>query len=109
MLPGFKFSHQKPSIIVMTDASIEAWGAHCSVLLVQGRQKPTRINTSYPQTGTRSSVDCFKGCSPLHDMCSDSDGQHIYPTLHQQIRRNQIGPALSDNMGNATVVFAEQD
>ena len=76
-----------------------------------GEMETTPEYTSYQCPGTPGSVECFKGFSPLREgqMCSYSDGQHISPSLHKQLRRNQVSPALPDNMGNASVVLGEQN
>jgi ribonuclease HI len=40
LMEGISFPLKKPSIIVTTDASLTAWGAHCGSLTVQGKWKP---------------------------------------------------------------------
>jgi len=75
-----------------------------------GSMETTPTKISHQSPGTFSSVECFKGFSPLRDRSYglDSDGQYGRTPLHQQVRRHQVSPAVSDNMGHAYLVSESQ-
>lgn len=78
---------------------------------VSSRQmEPTPTDSPYKSTGIIGSVESFAGFSPLREeQCSsDSDGQYVSPTLHQQLGWHSVSSPLPDDLGHDAMVYDTQ-